>query len=657
MLPPRLSTRGDVELRPDRFLKLPYYQTIPRNLTHQVTFTSITSGLDFILNTTSAPVPSYRDIAPWTKHLIPGGCQISDPVDPITSSDSPTAPLNCSEACLNSSLLFGSLPTLANCITISSVALTTQNSSLSFSSPTNTTALAQFGVASADLAALNGDALLSDVVQCAVASCTMDGQGGECSENGLSALSGLPTLGFGDLPLLSAGLSHFCGGFVASIDSDVAGPGACRPLSLSHPVLLSHVSQSYLALFFFLLVKLFNSSPRKLAFLYSVAGPRHNVAKLPKWQTSLMLSKPNAALISATVEFHEAQTFLVLAMQAATLATASFRSTCSNNGDSPCPTLESVASIAQSVMSAEMVRTLVFDSVLPVLLVQSALQKVGVKWWYTNLSTLLATSLAIIIQTWSRFPLTFSELFNHLKQKQPVSQCGNNPPLTVYCLGSLSQFEANQGNRLSMSAMPSPVWIAGSMMTVLLIDMIVRDATFRRYASALLPKQWKENRLWEKGFRHTVMLTIYRVSWVWLDLGLIVCVALHLQDLRRLTDGKAGLLSNPELWSYGQLISAMIWAPVMAKYVYYNIFGVKAGFEGRMANWYKVINERATGDESLHQNTMTDGVEESSDSLTPNHIPRAPRLVFTPFGALRVREPPSLREIQGRALRDQLQIQ
>lgn len=193
--------------------------------------------------------------------------------------------------------------------------------------------------------------------------------------------------------------------------------------------------------------------------------------------------------------------------------------------------------------------------------------------WYTHLSTLLVASLAIIIQTWSRFPLTFSELFNHLKEKQPVSQCGSNPPLTVYCLESLPQFEANQVNRLSMASMPSPVWIASLVMVVLVTDMIVRDERFLRFVTAVLPKtlrQFGDKYFQRRGFTRTVMLTAYRVTWACLDLGLLVCVVLHLQDLRRLTDG-TGLLSKPELWSYGQLISAMIWAPVLAKYAYYNV--------------------------------------------------------------------------------------
>ncbi|KAH7632648.1 hypothetical protein B0T09DRAFT_380169 [Sordaria sp. MPI-SDFR-AT-0083] len=245
MPPSRLRMRDDVQLRPDNFLNLPYYPTIARNKTHEVLFTSITNGLDLISNTTSASGLSQKYITPWTKQLIPGSCQTSHSVDPITSSNNPGAPLNCSQACVDISLLFGSLATLANCITLSSAALTIQNRSLSLGPPTNSTALAQFGVTSADLTNFNGDAMLRGEVQCAVASCP------DCSQNELSALHNrnLSTLGSDDFSIISAGLAHYCEGFVARIDSDVAGPG----------VLISHLSQSYLTLFFFLLIKLFNS--------------------------------------------------------------------------------------------------------------------------------------------------------------------------------------------------------------------------------------------------------------------------------------------------------------------------------------------------------------------------------------------------------------
>lgn len=75
-----------------------------------------------------------------------------------------------------------------------------------------------------------------------------------------------------------------------------------------------------------------------------------------------------------------------------------------------------------------------------------------------------------------------------------------------------------------------------------------------------------------------------------------------------------------------------------------------------MANWYKVVNEKAVDNTSMDLGSKATGMEDSPDTLTPNYNQRAPRLVFTPPVAVRVREPRSPRGIQGRALRDQLQM-
>lgn len=100
-------------------------------------------------------------------------------------------------------------------------------------------------------------------------------------------------------------------------------------------------------------------------------------------------------------------------------------------------------------------------------------------------------------------------------------------------------------------------------MVILMIDMIVRDG--RRFCVGIsLPRKFLRElgdkfpwtKQLERGgffaFTRVVVSILYRVTWACLDLGMLVCLLLHLHDLRRLTtDGKSGLLNRPELWSYG----------------------------------------------------------------------------------------------------------
>ncbi len=168
-------------------------------------------------------VPSFKDIvsgtdvvhqdaqggtSEWPKKLKSDSCVISPGVQ------------NCSVACTDKRLLFGSIDTLTNCLLLATAALFVQNGypALGLGNADNVTQLS--GVPS--LADFDGTRVLNEVVQCAVGAC-QDTSLGTCSASTLSLENA--TAGFHSLDTVLDGLKHYCDDVPVGVNADIAGPG------------------------------------------------------------------------------------------------------------------------------------------------------------------------------------------------------------------------------------------------------------------------------------------------------------------------------------------------------------------------------------------------------------------------------------------------
>ncbi|OHE90892.1 hypothetical protein CORC01_13807 [Colletotrichum orchidophilum] len=62
-------------------------------------------------------------------------------------------------------------------------------------------------------------------------------------------------------------------------------------------------------------------------------------------------------------------------------------------------------------------------------------------------------------------------------------------------------------------------------------------------------------------------------------------------------------------WTFGQVVAVLVWAPVLSKYIYYNIFGIELGVGNRIDDQYKVVlNEKPP--------SASPGAQERFDSST-----------------------------------------
>ncbi|KAK4185450.1 hypothetical protein QBC35DRAFT_15809 [Podospora australis] len=142
---------------------------------------------------------------------------------------------NCTQACSDPELLFASLSTLSNYITLSMASLLIQNGTLSPAKPdplSNDQApasstgletldrLSSFGVRDPTL--LNGTHLMGTIVRCAVASCEQP-RSTTCPQSlvRLKSLAVEP----GSLDIIRQGLASICENIDINFNLDIAGPG------------------------------------------------------------------------------------------------------------------------------------------------------------------------------------------------------------------------------------------------------------------------------------------------------------------------------------------------------------------------------------------------------------------------------------------------
>ncbi|KAK4169010.1 hypothetical protein QBC43DRAFT_200204 [Cladorrhinum sp. PSN259] len=475
--------------------------------------------------------------APAYLHLFTSGCHISG---------HPTDETNCALACSDSTHLFGSLSTLGNCVTLATASLMVKENIISAES-LDTSVLKSVGIT--ETQQINGSAILSAVVQCAAASC-QNSTFGYCSQN-ISDLANSTTVDFKSLRLFEDALSTYCDSVNVSVNADIAGPG----------VLSSLILQAIIAIVGFGIINILTSWVGAFAYLFcSLRSKKRPTTDVPghKCQQKLRLSKFSTALISASMEFQEAQAFLTMAIQAATLAT--FRSLCG----SECATLDSVTSVAESIMNSELVLALATNSILPVLLMQSVLQRIGLKWSYNLMLTVGTFIIAVVIEHQRAVSPTYEVLWEHLKTVESVEECGDNPSLMAFCLAAT--------RTLGFRCIPT-LGLAYPSISVLIIDQAFTTQYVKKLA------QEAQNLRFVTPRKVFLAKLIFRIIWGGLEFMLVLNVAVHLHVLKGIAD-QLGMTSSQ--WSYGQVVSAMIWVPILGKLFYYNIFGVKGSCEARL---------------------------------------------------------------------------
>lgn len=356
-------------------------------------------------------------------------------------------------------------------------------------------------------------------------------------------------------------------------------------------VVLSYILQAGLAIAVYVFINLFTTWMQPLlSFLYTIQD-RMAPARPPQdpddvlfglaprktpWQRAgehqrrIARSRPAAALTSALVEFQEVQGFFVISIQFATLIIFA--------SDNHAAMLSSTNSFAEAVLNVEVVQMLSINGMLPVLFTQIGLMRFGVRWWYMTAIVGTVFVLALVISQKSLMP-DYETLWDYFKAESPIDMCGGNPSPMTYCLDSLNGLNA------SLQTMNSGLLVGCVVVSFLFLDQCWYSLNHDGRLTRLLDR-------WELG--HAKVLVVRRrlwpvvsgVLWFCLEFALLVYVGFYMKSV---VDILQFVGTSSSDWTFGQLIAIMVWAPVVGKYLYFNLFGITEGVGKRLHSRYKVV--------------------------------------------------------------------
>jgi hypothetical protein len=491
---------------------------------------------------------------------------------------------NCEEICSDSTTSM--LPwNMETCYSLGVAAMLIQNGSLAFNSSEedNGQEELQYG----NLSAWDGTKVISDFSSCITSSCTISNIS-HCDQETV-ALENIQITA-DNLDMIQEGMRKFCS-YGVEINADIAGPG----------VMISYLLQICAAIFFWVLFNILTKwawiviSPiliqlkkgkveRARLDPFLTDAPEENKSGLIKqaWvQASEMQRRLSQwHLYQATVatlrDFQDVQIFFIGAIQIATLST--FRPKASASSD-----INSVNSFGAAIMDSELVQMLAVNSLIPLLLVQSMIQR-GDRYklrktvqkrrrlsitWYTFILVWVTVIFAIIVHARrDKLIANYEDLFETFKREKAVEACGGNPNPMVYC---------NVDNDLDtrFNAGIPVIYLAISLLT---IDFLVyhvpswrRWNPSQRMEDAMNPTQVHVFK-WVKKC-HWRILT--KTIWFLLECSLLASSAVYLADILAITHAMTGgsnswgATNSWGSWSFGQLIAVMVWVPTLFKFIFY----------------------------------------------------------------------------------------
>lgn len=278
-------------------------------------------------------------------------------------------------------------------------------------------------------------------------------------------------------------------------------------------------------------------------------------------QNRLAQTRLNAATITSLVEFQEVQVFFVIAIQIATLATSKIEGRASSGSNS----------FAEVLLNAQMVQSLAVNSILPIVLIQCVLQREGMLWWYSFGLTSTTVLLAQIVRASSMSRVSdFETLWQNFKEASPVEACGGLPNPMTYC--NTDNYNGRYGEWKGTGVAQVFVYIA---IATLLIDMLATVPRVQQVINLYISKVSLAAECHElRGFLFLVLKNYLwpcfrEFWWFGVQAGLLAFVVSYFAEV--LIMAFSVDLMNFGNFNYGQLISLMVWAPTLGKFIYFSI--------------------------------------------------------------------------------------
>ncbi|KAK4163805.1 hypothetical protein QBC43DRAFT_335215 [Cladorrhinum sp. PSN259] len=357
-----------------------------------------------------------------------------------------------------------------------------------------------------------------------------------------------------------------------TINADLAGPG----------VAVSYLLQSGLALCLYLLGNICISWTRNLRAPRFLKSYRQTCADFSmRLQGKFKRSRFGVAAISSLAEFQEIQIYFVISLQVAALFTHIEADT-----------------FGTAMLAISVVRALSILSIAPVLLVQLCLVRACKNWWYTFLAMSTAFIMSVSVFRYYTFMPTWDPdaLWAKLKHEGALPACGGSPNPRFLCMTWVKKQTPNLKVFKTAAAICVAAWSR----------LVYEKVT----SSCSIPLSPRLQRLLKPlGQPLKVLAYTVEVSLVGATIYYSVYVYSALWNATRRPE-----LSGSLRWDFGQFVAVMIWAPTIAKFVYFISFGIKSGFEARIAEPYMITTKQELSDtanichiDSFHSSSFISG--------------------------------------------------
>ncbi|CAM1504072.1 Fc.00g016630.m01.CDS01 [Cosmosporella sp. VM-42] len=456
--------------------------------------------------------------------LFESGCQVDGIAD-------------CTRACNDTEIFFGSLETFYNCAALASIAYWTQDAkSYYVSEATEFNASSIMG--SGTLAEFDGKPVLNSFIACAKDSCDNDGLSASC-DHSIDALSNETSTA---REIFDA-MDTFCPDLAAEINPDIFGPG----------VLISYVLQVCFSSMLYLFLKGFtiyvrytqDTKPKPKLKPFALKRSLTRVGS-KVWQDSDAMSRTSIAIATTLVEFQEAQAWFVFAVQIASILAIVVNS-------------QEGTFWGEIIVNDGIAFHVSQNGVLPMFLIQICLHHESIRNWHTFAGFIIEYVLAIVATTQKIY---FKDAFELFKKQNPITACGLNPSPRTYCAATRSY----DGSQLSFFPHPLLYKMVFLVLDTIAIIVLILDqlAWTLRTHNRTQHKQFGRYRVgrWPDGWMKRHGLRVKRWIWRILEVSYLVVNILYMVSLIQVINSETFAANK---WSYGQIIAVTVWGPVIVK--------------------------------------------------------------------------------------------
>ena len=249
------------------------------------------------------------------------------------------------------------------------------------------------------------------------------------------------------------------------------------------------------------------------------------------------------------VEFQEAQSFLMISIQIASIYVMSKK-----------PELYGAVSFSQLMINISITKSICLEAIAFVTFGLWLVHKTDMKSWYILFCSTLTVILSIVTfhlsSHWKVIPANLS-----LPQENSLYECGHHPPPLIWC-GNLTL--EDRGNSFIIGFFATCIILFCYLFCHKLI-VLLQVGSWSRQNPRDSNYQWcRTVYCYIDGLPHNSR---------WIKLSFDICVELTLITIIGFFTVKliSSVYDNLTDWNLGQVIAVTIWAPVIVKYLYWSL--------------------------------------------------------------------------------------